>query len=125
MKLAREIPLENGLNVCFYQHTHRYFGDYHRIKVEIVCEIPVREELFDNSVEFADAQALLGQAAVFRRNIEMMGISSADVENSLERTIENFMKHSLSYLSSPLFPKKLVLAELAGARKKDTRVYRD
>ncbi len=125
MKLAREIPLENGLTVRFYHHTHRYFGDYHRIKMEILCEIPVREDFFDNCDEFADAQTLLGHAAVFRRNIEMMGISSADVENSLERTIENFMNHSRTYLSSPLFPKKLVLAELAGARKQDRRVYRD
>ncbi len=125
MKLAREIPLENGLTVCFYQHTHRYFGDYHRIRVEIVCEVPVRKEFFDNHVEFADARALLGQAAVFRRDTEMMGISSSDVESSLERTIENFMKHSISYIASPLFPKKVILAELAGARKQPSRVYCD
>lgn len=123
MKLAREISLENGLTVSFYHHTHRYFGDYHRIKVEIICEVPLLEEYFTNSAEFAEASVSLGSKAVFRRNLELMGVSSADIEQSLERVIANFSSHSLSYLASPLFPRKLVLAELSAAGQKILKAY--
>jgi hypothetical protein len=125
MKLARKISLENGLTVCFYRHIHRYFGDYHRVKVEIICEVPLLEEYFSSRMEFAEAQAHLGRMACYRRNLEMMGVSSAEVEQSVERTIENFIKHSRTYLSSPLFPQKLILAELAGAGKKTRRVFKE
>jgi hypothetical protein len=118
IKLTREISLENGLTVSFYHHTHRYFGDYHRIKVEIICEVPLLEEYFTNSAEFADANASLGGKVVFRRNLELMGVSSAELEQSLESVIDNFSSHALSYLASPLFPRKLVHAELSGAARK-------
>lgn len=123
MELAREISLENGLTVSFYHHIHRYFGDYHRIKVEIICEVPLLEKYFTSQEEFAEARASLGKSAVFRRNLELMGVSSAEVEQSLERVIANFSSHSLSYLSSSLFPSKLVLAELSGARRKTRKAY--
>jgi hypothetical protein len=123
MKLAREISLENGLTVSFYHHTHRYFGDYHRIKVEIICEVPLLEEYFTSLAEFADARASLGGKAIFRRNLELMGVSSAELEQSLERVIANFSSHSLSYLASPLFPRKLVHAELSGVGRKIRKAY--
>jgi hypothetical protein len=123
MELAREISLENGLTVSFYQHTHRYFGDYHRIKVEIICEVPLLEEYFASQAEFAEAVASFGSKAVFRRNLELMGVSSAEVAPSLEGVIANFSSHSLSYLSSPLFPRKLVHAELSAAGPKTRKAY--
>ena len=124
MKLAREVPLENGLTVCFYHHNHRYFGDYHRIKLEIICEIPVREEYFSNPDEFAEARAILGRNAFFRRELELMGIPTAEVDQTLEKTMDNFSNHSFSYLASPLFPRKMVLSELEGARRKGRRLYK-
>ncbi len=123
MELAREIPLENGLTVSFYQHTHRYFGDYHRIKVEIICEVPLLEEYFTCREEFAEARATLGDKAVFRRDLELMGVPSADVEQSIESVIANFSGHSLSYLASPLFPRKVVQAELSGPRRNMQKSY--
>jgi hypothetical protein len=123
MKLAREISLENGLTVSFYHHIHRYFGDYHRIKVEIICEVPLLEEYFTSLAEFAEARASLGSKAVFRRKLELMGVSSAEVEQSLEGVIANFSSHSLSYLASPLFPRKLVHAELSAAGRKMLKAY--
>lgn len=123
MELTREISLKNGLTVSFYHDTHRYFGDYHRIKVEIICEVPLLENYFSSPEEFAEASAFLGSKAVFRRKLELMGVSSAEVEQSLESVIANFSSHSQSYLSSSLFPRKLVLAELSGARRKTAKAY--
>jgi hypothetical protein len=123
MELSREIPLDNGLKVSFYHHIHRYFGDYHRINVDIICEVPLLEKYFTTKEEFTEARAILGRNAVFRRHLELMGVSSAKVEQSLENVIANFSRYSLTYLSSSLFPRKLVLAEVYGARQKTSRAY--
>lgn len=123
MKLVREIPLENGLTVCIYNHNHRYFGDYHRVRVEIVCAAPVLEEYFTDRAEYAEARTSLGDSAVFRHNVELMGVASGEVDRSLERVIENFANHSLAYLASATFPRKLVLAELSGLKQKKRRAY--
>ncbi|HEX2767869.1 MAG TPA: hypothetical protein VHN12_01180 [Geobacteraceae bacterium] len=121
MKLVREIPLENGLTVCIYNHNHRYFGDYHRVRVEIVCKVKVLEEYFADRAEYEEAKISLGDSAVFRHNVELMGVSSGELDRSLERVIKNYANHSLAYLASPIFPRKLVLAEFSGSRQKNAR----
>jgi len=123
MKLVREIPLENGLTVSIYNHNHRYFGDYHRVRVEIVCIVEVLEEYFADVAEFAEAKASMGDSAHFRHNVELMGVSSEELDRSLERVIENFANHSLAYMSSPIFPRKLVLAEVSGYRQNKRKTY--
>ena len=123
MKLIKEILLDNGLSVFFYNHTHRYFGDYHRVRVKIICEVPLLKEYFADQTEYAEARANLGSKVIFRRDTELMGIPSGDLKKSLEKVIENFTDHSLSYLSSLKFPQKFVLSELSGSRKKTRRVY--
>jgi len=123
MKLAAEIPLKNGLTLCFRHRSHRYFGDYHHIEVDVICEIPITEEHFTSHAEFVEARAVLGQKTLFRRRMEMMGVPSAEVERSVSRVIENFTGHSLPYLSSPSFPRKLINSELATARRQKGSSY--
>ena len=125
MKLVREIPLENGLTLSIYNHNHRYFGDYHRVRVEIICKVKVLEEYFADLAEYAEARTSLGDSAVFRHNVELMGVPSAELDRSLVRVIENFANHSLTYLASPIFPRKLVLAEFSGSRQKKRQAYTD
>jgi len=125
MKLVREIPLENGLTLSIYNHNHRYFGDYHRVRVEIVCAVPVLEEYFVDRAEYAEARTSLGDSAVFRHKVELMGVPSAELDRSLVRVIENFSNHTLAYMASPIFPRKLVLAEFSGSRQNKRLAYTD
>ena len=117
MKLVKEIPLENDLIVRFYNHNHRYFGDYHRVKVEITCEVPIMEEYFSNRAECAEAISTLGRSALFKRGVEQMGVSSDELEPCLERIIDNFISHALSYLASPEFPRMLIKKEMANSMR--------
>jgi hypothetical protein len=123
MNLVKEIPLENNLKVCFHNHNHRYFGDYHRVKVEITCEVPITEEYFSTRAECAEAINSLGRSALFKRSIEQMGVSTDELEPCLERIIENFISHSLSYLASKEFPRKLIQKELARTTRKTRGTY--
>jgi hypothetical protein len=123
MKLVKQIPLENGLTVSFFNHNHRYFGDYHKVRVEITCEVAILEEYFATPDEFAEAMASLGASAVFRRSLEQMGVSTDELEDCLDRVIENFINHSLSYIASPGFPRKLIQKELANITQPNRRTY--
>jgi hypothetical protein len=123
MDLVKEISLENGVNVCFYSHAHRYFGDYYRLKLDIVCEAPLLEEYFADRQAYAEASASLGPTAIHRRNVEQMGVPSAEVDRTLESLIEHFSRHSLPYIASSTYPKKLVLTEVKGAGRKIHRAY--
>ena len=117
MKLVKEIHLENGLTVCIYNHNHRYFGDYHRVRVEFTCEVPILEVYYSSQAAFAEAMESLGSAALFKRSVEQMAVPTAELESCLESIIGNFSSHSLSYLSSPVFPRKLIQKELANTKR--------
>jgi hypothetical protein len=108
----RVFPLPNGLSVSVYGNTRRYFGDYFRVKVEIVCRIPLLAEYFADSEAYAAARAMLGNDVVYSRAEEQMGVPSGGIEKALDRLVENFIEHSLPYVSSAQFPGKVVHAEL-------------
>ena len=59
-KVIREIALANGLTVSFTDATRRYFGDYHQVRVEISCEVPLTAELFADHAAHEAALKLLG-----------------------------------------------------------------
>lgn len=123
MNLVKEIPLENNLKVCFHNHNHRYFGDYHRVRVEITCEVPILEVYFSSQAAFAEAMESLVSPALFKRSVEQMGVSTDELESCLERIIENFSSHSLSYLASPAFPRMLIQKELANTTRAARGTY--
>jgi hypothetical protein len=123
LKPIRQIRLANGLTVLFHDQSRRYFGDYHQAKVEITCRFPVLEEYFSGKKEMKDAVKTLGDSVIFRRSVEQMGVSSADLLNALESIMDNFCNHTLHYMSSPTFPRKMVQLELAKARRTVKRRY--
>jgi len=106
----RELPLPNGLTVSFYDYTSRYFGDFHRVKMEIICKVPVSAEYFQDRRVFDDARSLLSDEVVYRHNVEQMGVPTTEIETVLQRLMTNFIEHSLPYFASVQFPGKIVLA---------------
>jgi hypothetical protein len=109
---VRVLSLPNGLSVSIYKHSRRYFGDYFRIKVEIVCNIPLRAEYFPENGAFVEACVKFGDEVVYTRSEEKMGVPSADVERTQEQLMTNFLAHSLPYISSLQFPVKAVSTEM-------------
>ncbi|MBJ6723870.1 hypothetical protein [Geomesophilobacter sediminis] len=119
-KLVREIPLANGLSVRFYDTSHRYFGDYHKVRVEICCEVPVVPELFQDQTEYQQALKLIGPSARYLRHEEHQGVATADVERVVQGIVEHFAGHSLRYFAGEEFPGRLVRSELERLKKRST-----
>ncbi|KAF0218524.1 MAG: hypothetical protein FD174_2824 [Geobacteraceae bacterium] len=116
--LIREITLANGLTLRFYNQTCRYYGDIYRVKLEILCEIPVRAEYFSDQAALAEARAMLGDSVVYRRVVEKMGVPSTEIERVLERLTADFEDHSLPYFAAAAFPRKLVITEITRVKRK-------
>ena len=116
--MIREITLENGLVVRFFDHTRHYYGDFYLVKIGIVCEVPLCSAYFGELADMAEAQRLVGDSAVYRRAVEQMGVPSTAIATVTERLMDNFILHSLPYLSSPAFPGRFLKAELERVRRK-------
>lgn len=116
--MIRETILENGLLVRFLDHTRHYYGDFYLVKIEIVCEIPLHTDFFDDQADLEEARRLVGEPAVYRREVEQMGVPSTAIATVTERLMSNFISHSLPYFSATDFPRRFLRAELERARKK-------
>ncbi|QXE92063.1 hypothetical protein [Geomonas subterranea] len=119
-KLIREIPLSNGLTVRFFDATRRYFGDYHQVRIQICCEVPLSPGLFPDDESHEAARKLLGASVSYKKEIEHQGVASLSVDETVERVISDFAAHSLGYFNTPDFPRKLVQSELTRVRGRKT-----
>ncbi|RII27900.1 MAG: hypothetical protein CXR31_06680 [Geobacter sp.] len=119
--LLRDIPLANGLTVSISDHTHRYYGDFYRVRVEFSCSAPLREAYFTDGQTFGEARRLLGDMVTYRRIVEQMGVPSTEIERVREKLVQNFIDHSLPYFTADDFPEKLVHGELRKISRKGGR----
>ena len=123
MTIIHESRLENGLIIRFYDRTKRYFGDYFCVKLEIVCEVPIKRDDYDDENVYDEAKAILGERVFHRRSVERMAVPTEKVELTLTGLIEEFMEHASRYIASFSFPQRLVLAEIDKAKRIDLRTY--
>jgi hypothetical protein len=112
--------LDNGLTLDFFDRSNRYFGDYHRVCVEVRCRIVLNPDnlaaLADPAANLQDALTVLGNEVVFVRKLEKMGVAGGEVERTREALIVSFISSSQPYLSSRGVPSRFIAAELERRR---------
>lgn len=118
IKLIHTRHLSNGLTICIYDHTKVYFGDYHHVRVNIVC-------FFDSAavhwLQYCPDNIDI-RSISYTRTLERMGVPSQDVATAIETLLKDFDLNSLSYIASPDFPKKMINKELS-CKKSTVRKY--
>lgn len=122
MTPLRREALENGLVLEFFDHSNRYFGDYHKVRVEVRSRLPLRIELFqdqaDPAAALARAAALLGDAPLEVRQLERMGVPGAEVDRVRAALIDDFLRTGSVYLQRPDYPQRLLRQKLATTRQR-------
>lgn len=117
----RTEQLANGLTVEFHDHSNRYYGDYHRVRIEVRCRCPLAAGLFagaaDPEAELQSARSALGEEVVFTRVLEQMGVAGSDVEKTRQHLIDSFVQGTFPYMESPAFPARLVAREMEQKKK--------
>lgn len=106
--------LLNGLQLEFFDQSNRYFGDYHRVKIVIRCQVALRPEWLTAApepLELDQLRALLGDCVTFERSLEQMGVASAQLETVKNNLIDGFLKTTAGYLGSEGFPGRFILQQ--------------
>jgi len=109
---VRKFDLSNSLTVQVYDTTRRYYEDYHLVRLEIECEVAVKEEFFAEPETFAQARKLLGESVRYQRTVEKMGVPFAEIAAAREEMLACYISTALPYIASEAFPRKFVLSEL-------------
>lgn len=108
LKLLHVIKLINGLTVTIYDHTKVYFGDYHHVRVKIICFI---DDVIADSSQL-NFDSIDPRKIAYTRTLEKMGVPSIEIDMVINDLLKDFKVNSLPYLSSPDFPRKLAEKEL-------------
>ena len=119
MITIREERLDNGLQILFVDQSNRYFGDYHRVCIQItlVCaldQLPVANN--EDEAFRKNAIASLGKVLKVVKRLERMGVPTAEVERVRQEMVEAFLESSSPYLNRPEYLRSLVDAELKKRR---------
>jgi len=125
----RRIVLPNSLHLVCRDDTHRYFGDYHLVRVLLSLSIPLEPRFFRDDDERRVARSLLPDPVVYSRSAERMGVPTADVEAVRTVLVDDLLLHAGKYLGSAQFPMRFIQAELTKVRsgkgrKRDFPVFR-
>lgn len=106
--------LDNGLQLQFFDQSNRYFGDYHRVKILVRCQVTLRPEWLSACGDCGDPEqirALLGDFVGYERSMEQMGVASAQLEAVKNSLIEGFLGTTAGYLGSEIFPGRFILQQ--------------
>ena len=106
------LPLENGGRLQFIDLSNRYFGDFHKVIVKIIGDLPVDEDC--------------GGIAKFIRyetDLTQMAVSSAEMATVRSRLVDSFIATSVPYLIKKGFGLQLQRKIQGGAARAKKRIF--
>jgi hypothetical protein len=107
-EVYKEIVLDDNRTVRIIDSSKNYFGDYHLVKLDISCELPLSPAQAQGNSPDAESSV-----PVYRRTLEKMAVPSAEVEQVKSLLLAEFMRNALPYLARPDFSAKLLAGERA------------
>lgn len=113
---TRSFELKNGLLLRFYDLSNRYFGDFHRICLKVVGEIPLAR--LSLPTDLLPAAAPLPETIGFEKYLTRMGVASASCDRVRAALIDDFIRTTVPYLESAVFPEHLLRKQLAEKMKR-------
>jgi hypothetical protein len=99
--------------VAFFDLTNRYFGDYHRVCIEVRLTVP----LVPGCEASAAGPAGLSKGLERTRHLERMGVAGTEVAAVCARLVDDFLRTTGRYLAHPDYPARLAAAQSAAPRR--------
>jgi hypothetical protein len=106
--MYREMSLGKGIIIEVHDHSKVYFGDYMKVRLEVICRFPGRG---------GTRQDALDEPVLFRRELEKMAVPSAEAEATKEQLLRDFEQNVLPYLGMDGFAERLLAAQSACRRR--------
>ena len=114
-KLIDKIELENGLTLELYDRSRPVAGDRWLVSFVARIDVEVKSEYFEGQqateFPFEDIQAAAGKKVTYRNEKTRNFIAEAKKDEVFRGLKERYLGASLGYLSSPDFPRKLILRQ--------------
>jgi hypothetical protein len=111
--LIENITLKNGLILQMFDLSKNVAGNRWLVSFEARIEVEVKPEYFaghhPSAVPFENIRALVGNKAIYHYKKERNFIDEKEKDEVLNRLKVTFLDTSLGYLSSTVFPRKLIL----------------
>ncbi len=103
--------LKNNIVVEFFDHTNRYYGDFHRVKISVVATIPFSMEAIP--ADLRQLAATYAGSVSYEKDIEQMGVATEKVASVSDSLIDNFISTVGSYLEKENFVAGLLRKEMS------------
>lgn len=102
--------LENGVELAFFDLSNRYFGDYHRVCIEVHISVGA-------ATGAACPETGHPVPVVQIRHLERMGVAGAELEATRNRMVQEFLQHAGSYLARDDYPVRLAVVQATSRRR--------
>jgi hypothetical protein len=113
-----------GIQATVTDCTSHYFGGYYHVRIQVLADIPVSSDMFENTPQFDDAVVRLGSSVRFSRILEKMAIPENAITACQSELINAFEANVLPYLNRATFIKSFVGSEYRTSLKTKTSCFR-
>ena len=114
-QLIDKIELKNGVTLELYDRSKPVAGDRWLVAFVARIDVAVSPEYFEGrqpaEFPFEDIRAAVGEEVTYRNEKTRNFIAEAEKDRVFRGLKERFLGASLGYLSSPDFPRKLILRQ--------------
>ena len=84
----------------------------------LISTVPLTAGLFDDQPSFEAALKLLGAKVCYLKKVEHQGVPTLGTDDAVQKVIQQFIDHQLSYFGSQAFPRRFVQSELNRVRSR-------
>jgi hypothetical protein len=116
MSFIEEIDLPNGLKLTVTDSSRRIAADTTKVELTFQVKIEVQESFFASSDDYVTVKNALGNELTYEHKMERSFVYDQDEVSVRAALLDTFKNNSLSYLSSPIFSKKMALSMLKDIR---------
>jgi hypothetical protein len=109
-KLFDKIELANGVLVELFTQGNRYFGDYHRLQINVIVTIPLDIDSLPTDLKNAGGKRT--NYITYERTLERMGVATNQVDSVTKSMIDDFIKTTGCYLEKKEFAEYLLRKSL-------------
>ena len=112
-KLIDKIPLDNGLTLELWDRSRQVAGDRWLVRFVACIAVPVDSKYFEQeeneSLTLDGVRTAIGEQAVYSRQKQSRVVDAQERNREVDNLKNTVLATNLGYLSSPDFPRKLII----------------
>lgn len=100
------VELSSGLRVKFYDQSNRYYGNFHKVRISVVAQIPVDGTLLSEDLKRLITQSM--DLVSYETMLERMAVPTEQLAEVRSSLVNDFLASASRYLTSKVFVEGLL-----------------